>query len=47
MDYTKVTMMEYQAKKRAIFESLGILKGDCESANPSACDKCPFIINTL
>lgn len=39
MDYTKVTMMEYQKKKRAIFESLGAIDDLCVGIK---CNDCPF-----
>ena len=39
MDYTKVTMMEYQEKKRAIFESLGAIDDLCVGIK---CNDCPF-----
>ena len=45
MDYSKVTMMEYQEKKRKIFESLGAIKGDCKGTS-LICDDCPFFIKT-
>lgn len=39
MDYSKVTMMEYQEKKRKIFESLGAIDDLCIGIK---CNDCPF-----
>lgn len=41
MDYSKVTMVEYQEKKRKIFESLGAIDGRSRCIGIK-CDNCPF-----
>lgn len=43
MDYSKVTMLEYQWKKKAVLDSVGRIEEMCHGIQ---CESCPFYVDS-